>query len=245
METNNRLKEIVERLREMRLPAMADELLSLLSNNEIFNISTIDLLDRLSSAELSSRKNNTINRLIKKAHLSQSKARLEDIHYLPERNINKNVIEQLSSNDYIINHNNVIILGACGTGKSYISNALGVNACNASYSVMYTRMFEIIDDINNYEHDSLILIKKYSKPDVLIVDDFLLYPIKSKDSEILFKILEYRYNTKSTIISSQQEIEDWHKCLGSNLLADSILDRIVPRSYKIILSGDSLRNKNN
>ena len=178
---NNRIEEIVTRLREMRMPVMANVLMISLENGESITEETVDYLEKMTQEELMSRKNNTIKRLKKKANLSQLNARIEEVDYSPERGIKKELIEQLSTNQYIQNHRNVVILGACGTGKSYLSNALGNNACDHSYSVLYTRMFEILADTNTsmiYEENALKeLVNTYVKPDLLIIDDFLISSI--------------------------------------------------------------------
>lgn len=238
--------KILVLLKEMRLPVMAEQLGMIIESNEIATITNYDLLDRLVSEESISRANNTIARNKKKAKLSQPSARLSEIDYSPERRINEAVIRQLSTNDFIEKARNVIILGACGTGKSYLSNALAVNACEARYTAYYCRTFELLSDIRQHEmlgDDMNRYLKKYIKPDLLILDDFLISSITEKDAINLYKIQELRYGHKSTIIASQLEPKEWHKRLGGTIMADSILDRILPNSYKIILSGDSLRNK--
>lgn len=248
METNQKEKVqiIAGRFRKMRLPVMAEDLLDMAESGELFTMEPIELLDRITSNEEINRKNNKIRLLKNKASLSQKNACLEELEYTPERRINKAVIDQLSTNSYIVNHRNVVILGACGTGKSFLCNALGVNACNDTYRVLYKRMFELLADIdigilesgNAYD-----VINKYAKPDLLIIDDFLIHPVSEKEAENLFKILEYRYGNRSTIICSQLDPEEWHRNLGSDILADSILDRIIPNAYKLVLSGDSMRKK--
>ena len=153
-------------------------------------------------------------------------------------------MDQLRTGDYIKNHRNVILLGACGTGKSYISNALGNHACENSYSTYYTRIFEFLDDC----HQEYLLsqsirrtINKYSKFDVLIIDDFLVGNVQDREAQYIFQLLEYRYGNKSSIICSQLEPSEWHLRLGGSILADSILDRIIPNSYELILHGESNR----
>ena len=123
------VEDIIKKFRDMRLPVMADGLVSLIETGQLATLDTLEILEQLTSEEYTSRKNNTINRLKKRAKLSQKNAQLEEIEYRPERQINRSVIEQLRTLDYIINHRNVILLGACGTGKSFIANALGNLAC--------------------------------------------------------------------------------------------------------------------
>ena len=214
---NINIENIIKRFREMRLPIMAEELLNLVETG------TIEVLERLSSEEYISRKNNTINRLKKRAKLSQAGARLEEIDYSPERQINRSVIEQLMTNNYIRDHRNVVLLGACGTGKSYISNALGNHACESSYTTYYCRIFEFLSECHQeYDLTQTItrVIKKYSKYDVLIIDDFLMTSVQEREAQNIFQLLEYRYG---------------------NIIADSILDRIIPNAYELVLYGESNR----
>ena len=103
------------------------------------------------------------------------------------------------------------------------------------------RMFELISDIKHMETQRLK--RRYLKPDVLVIDDFANTKMSEEDALQIFKVMDYRYDNKSTIIASQLEPAECHKNFGSSQLADSILDRIYSNAYKIILSGDSLRPK--
>lgn len=230
----------------MRLPAMAETLLMMAENNDIQTKDTIDVLDELTEAEFISRKNNTIAKLKKKAKLSQANASINDIDYHPNRKINKSVITQLASNDYIRSKRNVIVMGACGTGKSFIINALGNHACDSQYSVRYVRMYELMSELveeRMMEGSCMRSIKKYSQPDLLIIDDFLLGPINEKEAIDLFALIDFRYSKSSTIIGSQLEISEWHKRIGGALTADSVLDRLTSNAYRLVLYGDSMRKK--
>jgi len=238
------LEKVLKNLREIRLPAMAEQLFMMIESNELVTLSIEEVLERLSDEELTTRRNHTCERLKKLANLPQRNSRLEELDYRPERQINKNVIEQLKTNEYIMKHRNVILMGACGTGKTFIANALATHCCESFYSAYYCRMFEFIDECTRERNSAGSIqevIMKYAKPDLLIIDDFLIYDVSEKDAHYLFQLMEYRYGCKSTIICSQLEPSEWHVKLGGKTLADSILDRIVPSSYKLILYGDSMR----
>ena len=237
---SNKLEEIMLRLREMRLPEMANQLITMYEADEMKDVETV--LDVMTQAELISRKNNTADRYRKAAHLSQIYAELSEIDYTPERKINERIIDQLSSGSYIGKARNVVIVGACGAGKTYIANALASDACRKLHRTLYCRMFEMISDIKHME--SQRIKRRYISPDVLVIDDFANVRMSEDEALQIFKVMEYRYGHKSTIIASQLDPEEWHRNFGASLLADSILDRIVSNSYKIILSGDSLRPKN-
>ena len=146
---SKKLEEITARLREMRLPVMANQIVTMYEASELNDV--IKVLDVITQEELMSRKNNTAERYRKSARLSQSYAELSEIDYSPERKINERVIEQLSTGAYIGKARNVVIVGACGTGKSYIANALASDACRKLHRTMYCRMFELISDIKHME----------------------------------------------------------------------------------------------
>ena len=240
---NERLTRIIQRFREMRLPMMAEQLILLIESNELPTLNPIDLMDILSEAELMSRKNNTVERFRKKAQFSQNNARLIELHYKPERNLNKSLIQQLQTNDYVQKHRNIILLGATGSGKSYLANALGHQACEGFYTVLYTRLFEIVGDLAHARlmGDTRRAYQRFIQPDVLIMDDFLIYNLNEHEIIDLFKIMEYRQSRSSTIFCSQYDPVEWHRRLGGDPLAESIIDRIISNSHKMILSGDSLR----
>lgn len=243
----NALEVITQRLRIMRLPEMANQIMMMWESGELNTISTIDLLERMTSEEMMSRTNNKIKRILKAANMSQPFSNLADFEITPERKINEAVLKQISDDEYIIKKRNVIILGSCGTGKSYLANALIANACEHLHTALYCRMFEIFMDMNEARNfgDGNIknVMNKYTKPEVLVIDDFMLDEITNTESMDLFKILEYRNANTSTIIVSQLEPKEWHSRMKNGVLADAVLDRITGGAYKITISGDSHRQK--
>ena len=236
---------MIRKLREMRLPIMADELDHLLNSNQLSKMNTLEVLRHLIDEEYTNRKNNTIHRTIKKAKFSDSRARLSELLPDPEREINLSVIEQLKTNQYIHNRKNVILLGATGSGKSFLGNALGIHACEAGYTVKYVRMIELLSDleINKLQGTYWQFIKQLAKLDLLIIDDFLLSSTTQQEQQDLMEVMEKRSRDRSTIFCSQMEIEEWHRRLGSSAIADSVLDRIIPKSHQLILKGESMRSK--
>ena len=235
---------MIRRLREMRLPVMADELDNLMNSNHLGKMSSLETLKHLIDEEYTSRKNNTVRRFIKKARFSDSHARLSELISNPEREINMSVIEQLKTNQYISNRRNVILLGATGSGKSFIANALGVHACESGFTVKYTRMIELLSDleISKIQGNYRQFLKQLGKLDVLIIDDFLLSTTTPHEQQDLMEVIEKRSRDRSTIFCSQMDIEEWHRRLGSSAIADSILDRIIPKSHQLILKGESMRS---
>lgn len=228
----------------MKLPVMSEQLLSIMESDQRLSLSTDEILERIITEEYYSRKNNKIRRLKKNASFSQPAALLNDLDYSPNRKLNSAVISQLQTNDYIQLHRNVLILGACGTGKSYIANALGVHACEAQRTVVYTRTYEMLDEMTiarRINGDPTGGSERYTKCDVLILDDFLLNDLNAIEVSDIFRIVEERHGSKSTIVCSQFDPTEWHRKLGGNVIADSILDRLSTRSYMLVLEGESLR----
>ncbi|MDP2813841.1 MAG: ATP-binding protein [Erysipelotrichaceae bacterium] len=245
MLANHELDQLIKKLRDMRLPVMADELDQISRSSTLGQMQIFDVLKRLIDEEYSSRKNNTIHRLIKKANFSEPKARLNNLRPDPEREINLNVLGQLMTNQYIQTSRNVTIFGATGSGKSFIANALGVHACEAGHTVRYTRMIELLFELemSRVEGTYSKLIKLLAKTDLLIIDDFLLNSTTPNEQRDLMEVMEYRSRSKSTILCTQMDTEEWHRKLGGGAIADAILDRVLSKTYTLLLKGDSMRAK--
>lgn len=239
------IDEIVSKFRELKMPGMADHISQLYSTEEFSKYNTLEIIEQLIEQEQISRKNHTIEKRLKQACLTDSQARLEAIDYRAERNINQALIDQLKTNEYIIDGRNVLILGATGCGKTFLANALAVNACEETYRVKYFRMTELLSNlsISRIEGNVGRLYKQYGNIPLLVIDDFLLTDTTSNEQKDLMEIFEYRGRGKSTVLCSQLSPEEWHSKLGASHIADAILDRITNNSYTIELRGDSLRRK--
>lgn len=187
--------------------------------------------------------NNKIDRLLKLAGFRQS-ASLGDINYASERNLDKNMFARLGTMDFLQRKENIIICGASGTGKSYLSQALGHQACLTGIKTLYTVTARIIKRLKLSKVDGTYLkeLEKLSKAELLILDDFGLQAFDNQDRETLMDIIDDRHGKRSTIISSQIPVSAWYEIIGGEgTIADAILDRIVNSSHRIDLKGESLR----
>lgn len=241
--SNELLDQLINQLREMRLPVMADQLRSIYLDEKTTQLCTLELLEIIITEEFQARKHNAIKRHRKQANLSDPSARLSELDYAPERHLNPKVIEQLSTNQYIQSYRNVIIQGATGTGKSYIANALANHAIASGHTALYQRMTELLAALHiaELENEMAKALKKLVKVDVLVIDDFLLTGTSELEQKHLLELFELRNRSKPLILCSQMNTAEWHKKLGGGAVADAILDRAISKSYHVFISGDSKR----
>lgn len=247
MEVEAMKNETIAKLKAMRLPAFSEAYQKQVENEiEYQSLSFHERLALLVDVEYDSRHNNNIKRLIKNARFANSSAFLGNIEYLPDRHLNRDLLESLADNEYIRQSLNVILIGATGCGKTYISNALGVNACQSGYKAKYIRLPELFGEFEaaRIQGKYQQLMKQYQKYALMILDEFLLVPGSDTEQRDLLELMEYRCGHSSTIICSQFTPEGWHERLGGGALADSILDRIIPSAYTMVIGGDvSMRQR--
>ena len=236
----------VNRLHEMKLSSMAEILRQQAETPGIDEMSFEERFGLLVDAEWTRRRSKHLNGLIKNANLSAPNAALENIEYHADRQLDKAQITRLGTCNYIAEKRNIIILGATGAGKSYLSCAFGVAACRNFYTVKYIRLPELLNDmaLAHCNGTYQFLMKQYKKVSLLILDEWLLTPLSQSEARDLLEIVEARHTHSSTIFSSQYAPDGWHAKIGEVALADAILDRISHNSYNITISGkDSMRKR--
>ena len=236
----------VTKLREMHLSVMAAAYKEQLSDSSFQSMSFEDRVSLIVDKEWNSRKNNYLKRLIKQANLSEPNACIEDIEYHSDRNLNKNMITKLSTCNYIQEHHNVILLGATGSGKTYLACAFGMNAVRNFLSVKYIRLPELLTDLSIARGSGTIrkVMAQYKKYTLLIIDEWLLYALNETEARDVLEIIESRYKKASTIFCSQFDVPGWRDKLNDPILADAICDRIVHDSYSILIDcKDSMRKR--
>ena len=186
------------------------------------------------------RENQRLSNRLKQAKLKH--ASFENIDFNYPRGLNKSQLFTLSHGQWLDQKRSIIITGPTGTGKTFIACSLAHKACLLGFTAKYYRLLPLIHDVSiayrEYFSRFLILINKV---DVLIIDDFGMMAMDDEQKRLLLEILEHRYEIRSTIITSQLPLDHWYDYLNDPLVADALLDRIVHRSEKISLSGESLR----
>ena len=234
--------QTIEKLKQMRLGAMAQLHLQHVKNNQFNDITADEYLALLTDHEWEDRQNKKISRLLNQAGFRQ-KASIAEVNHAELRNLDKNMFDRLSTLDFMTKKENIILTGASGVGKSYLAQALGHQACLMGNKVMYTNTARYFTKLKLAKVDGTYIaeLKKLLKMDLLILDDFGLQSFDNHAREALMDIIDDRFNHKSTIVSSQIPVSAWYDIIGEGTIADAILDRIVNSSHRIDLKGESLR----
>jgi len=234
------------KLHEIRLGVMAQHFKQQSVTPAMNELAFEERFGLLVDAEWSARKSNRLKRLIKNAGYAISNACVENISYHADRKIDNSLISRLACCSYLHENHNVIIMGATGVGKTYLACALGIAANRSFYTVKYTRLPDLFCDLalGRTEGNYRKVIKHYTHAKLLILDEWLLFPLSEIETRDLLEIIEARHNNGSIIFCSQFDIDMWHAKIGDPILADAVCDRIAHNSYSIVLSGESMRKRN-
>lgn len=229
-------------LQTLRLSGMYHALEEQLRVPEFQTLSFEERLGLLLDREVMERANRRLHTRLKNARLRQA-ACLEDIDYRPARGLDKVLLAQLSTCQWVRDHLNVFITGPCGVGKTYLACALAQQACRQGYTARYLRLPRLLQELTCAKGDGRYgkLLLDLAKTDLLVLDDWGLAPLTADQRRDLLELIEDRHNTRSTLVTSQLPVAHWHDYLGDPTLADAILDRLVHNAYKLALTGDSRR----
>lgn len=180
---------------------------------------------------------------LRQSKIKDKQASPEEIEYHSRKKLSKTVIKDLANMNFIPNHQNIIITGKTGTGKSYVAQALANRAILDSFKAYYVRVPTLLEDIKISRADGTYssLLRKYSRFQLLVLDGFGITQMSADDASNLFEIIEDRTEINSTIITSQLPVSQWYNYLNNDIVADAILDRIVHSSHRIELEGESMR----
>ncbi len=235
-------EQTVDRLRSLRLGAIADAYLAQQREPATASLSFDERLGMLVDAEQLARDNRALTRRLKEAKLRLSHACLEDLDY-SGRKLDRALIRQLATCRWVADHQHILMTGPTGVGKTFLACALGQQACRHGHRVIYRRIPRLFPELTLAHGDGTYptLLARFARVDVLILDDWGLATLKETQRQDLLEILDDRDGTRSTIITSQLPTDRWHEYLGDPTVADAILDRVVHRAHRLTLGGPSRR----
>jgi DNA replication protein DnaC len=238
------MEQIKASLTRLKLPGMTACLKTLEETKRMHEISFPDGLKLLIQAETDQRETNRLERLMKNANF-RYQASIEELTFNAARGIEQSQLLNLAGCNYVRKGESILITGAAGCGKSFLSTALGTQACKLGYSVCYNNLQKLMAKLKiaRLEGNAIALFDKLAKTDLLILDDFGLFSLDSQQQLDFMEIIEDRHARKATIIASQLPVANWFDLFKEETLADAILDRIVHTSHRIELKGESLRKK--
>jgi len=237
---------LFEKLTQLRLLGMLLALKELMNATDTERLSFEERLGLLVDRELCHRENRQLASRLKKAKLRQS-ACVEDVDFRHRRGLDQALFMQLSHCAWIKEHQNVIIIGPTGVGKTYLACALAHKACREGCSALYFRLPRLLQDLTLSKGDGRYtsLLKSLARADLIVLDDWGLKGFSLDQQHDLLEVLEDRHGLRSTLITSQLSTDHWHELITNATVADAICDRLVHNAHRITLKGDSMRKTKN
>jgi DNA replication protein DnaC len=231
----------IDQLRELGFEGMIRACKEMDSSQDD-HLTHLEWLGLLLQREISYRQDKRLTTRLRYANL-RHQACVEDVDYRAPRGLDRALLAKLAQCSWLDDHDNLLICGPAGIGKSWLSCAIAHQACRSNHSVLYQRVPKLFNELVLARGDGRYarILRRLSRVQLLIIDDFGLAPVDAASRHDLLEILEERHGRKSTIITSQYPVDRWHQLIGDPTYADAILDRIVHNAYRIDLAGDSLR----
>jgi len=237
-------QQTLDQLYALRLTGMAEALEEQMRLSDISSLTFDERFALLLEREITIRDDRRLTRLLRAAKLA-IQAAMEDIDFRSPRGLDRSVILRLGACQWIHEHDNVMISGATGTGKSYLACALGHSACRHGLTTRYYRFSRLLGQLALARADGsyVRLLDRLAKTQRLILDDFGLAPLTDPERRDLLEVLEDRYGQRATLLTSQLPFDHWHAVVGDATFADAILDPVIHNAHKITLKGPSMRRK--
>jgi DNA replication protein DnaC len=234
----------LDQLKAMRLTGMAQAFEEQLHDTQAETLRFDERLALLVDREHTLRTNRQLANRLRRAKL-KLQATLEDLDHHPRRGLDKTLLRELATSRFIKDHLNVLITGPTGVGKTYLACAIAHSACRNGFTARYLRLPRLLTDIAIARGDGSYpkFLAQLAKTDLILLDDWGLVPLAAEQRRDLLDILDDRHALRSTLVTSQLPVKQWHDVIGDPTLADAILDRLVHNAYTLNLKGESMRKK--
>lgn len=234
----------LDKLHALNLMGMARAFSEQLERPDYQALAFEERLGLMVDRELQDRENRRLERNLKSAKLRTS-ACVEDLDFRHPRGLDRSVVLNLASAQWVDAHHNLLVIGPTGAGKTFVACALAQAAIRLGHTALYLRAPRMLNDLAVARADGRLsrMMTAWAKVDVLVVDDLALQPLTTQQAADLLEVIEDRTERRSTIVTSQLPVAHWHESLGEATLADAILDRLVHNAHRIELRGDSMRKE--
>jgi DNA replication protein DnaC len=239
------VQQTIERLHALRLTGMAQALTEQQGQPDLGALAFDDRLALLVEREVTARADRRLTRLLQLARLRLPGAVLEDLDFRSARGLDRSLLLRLADCEWVRQHHTVLIVGATGTGKTYLACALGHSACRHGLTVRYFRLPRLLHELGLARADGSYgkLLVTLAKTELLALDDWGLAPLADRERRDLLEVLEDRYGCRATLVTSQLPFDHWHECVGDPTFGDAILDRLIHQAHRITLKGPSMRRQ--
>ncbi len=239
----NPMPELTPMLKQLRLSGIMDSIEARNRQAIEKKMSYMDFLATIITDEIARRNQKKLASALRRANFRNQKT-LEEFDFAFNPNITRALVMDLADCRFIREKVCVFIVGPCGTGKSHLAQALGHSAIREGYSVLFTSVSKMLTQLNAARATNGFdrQFAKITAVDLLIIDDFGLKPLKAAQDEDFHDIVSERYERKSTIVTSNLDIPEWHEAFPNRILGEATIDRLRHGAYSVVLDGKSYRS---
>jgi len=236
-------QQTMEKIRAMKLTAMATALERQACASEYAELSFEERLGLLIDEEYEARENRKLIRRLRAAKPRYPSAAIEDVDFASRRGLDRRVVMSLGSCQWIREHQNLLLTGPAGSGKTYLACAFVQRACRSGYRGYYVRTPRLLQQLAVARGDGSYgrLLIKLAKLDLLAIDDWLLTTLAVGERQDMLEVIEDRSERASTLIATQLPVASWHEAIGEASMGDAICDRLIHGAHKIAVKGPSMR----
>lgn len=236
--------QLIQQLKKLKLSGILTTLEARILESQSNDLDYQTFLTLLLEDELEARQQRKVARLLRNAAFGTEQT-LENFDFTLSPQLNRTLIRELATGDFIRRGQGIIMVGPPGTGKTHLAKALGHQACRKNYTVFFYKFYHLFAQLTKADINATIdkLMKKIIDSDLLIIDDFAFKKIDQKNAEFLYNIVDSRYGVKAIILTSNRAMSDWMNVFPDPVIAGAILDRVAHQAFQIQLKGESIRKK--